>query len=51
MEHIVRTIRLTKAFQGQEVVSNVNMNMKKGEIYDSASHDWDSGWIHRDSKN
>ncbi|WP_088832237.1 ABC transporter ATP-binding protein [Paenibacillus tyrfis] len=33
MEHIVRTNRLTKAFQGQEVVSNVNMNMKKGEIY------------------
>lgn len=50
MEHIVRTIRLSKAFQEQEV-SNVNKNMMKGEIYDSASRDWDSGWIHRDSQN
>ncbi|MCR8643352.1 ABC transporter ATP-binding protein [Paenibacillus sp. N1-5-1-14] len=33
MEYMVRTNRLTKAFQGQEVVSNVNMNIKKGEIY------------------
>ncbi|WP_018758824.1 ABC transporter ATP-binding protein [Paenibacillus terrigena] len=33
MEHIVRTNRLTKAFQGQEVVSNVSMNIRKGEIY------------------
>ncbi|WP_018759622.1 hypothetical protein [Paenibacillus terrigena] len=51
MEHIVRTIRLSKAFQGLEVVPNVNMNMKKDEIYDSASRDWDSGWIHGDSQN
>lgn len=51
MEHIVRTIRLTKVFQGQEVVSNVNMNMKKGELYDSASRDWNSGRIHGDSQN
>ncbi|MCM3039624.1 hypothetical protein M3201_07920 [Paenibacillus motobuensis] len=28
MDHIVRTIQLTKAFQGQEVVSNV----VKGDI-------------------
>ncbi|OPA80094.1 bacitracin ABC transporter ATP-binding protein [Paenibacillus selenitireducens] len=33
MEHIVRTNRLTKTYKGQEVVSNVSMNIKKGEIY------------------
>lgn len=33
MEHIVRTNRLTKVYQGQEVVSDVSMNIKKGEIY------------------
>jgi len=33
MEHIVRTNQLTKTFQGQEVVSNVSMNIRKGEIY------------------
>ena len=29
----VRTIGLTKSFQGKNVVSNVNMNIKEGEIY------------------
>jgi len=33
MEHIVRTNRLTKVFQEQEVVSNISMNIKKGEVY------------------
>lgn len=31
--YIVKTRNLTKCFQGQEVVSNVSMNIKKGEIY------------------
>lgn len=33
MTFILRTNNLTKAFDGNEVVSNVNMNIKKGEIY------------------
>lgn len=33
MTYIVKTNQLTKAFQGKEVVSNVNMSIKKGEIY------------------
>lgn len=33
MDYIVQTRNLTKTFQGKEVVSNVNMNIKKGEIY------------------
>lgn len=33
MSSILRTIGLTKVFQGKEVVSEVNMNVKKGEIY------------------
>lgn len=33
MTFILRTNNLTKAFDGKEVVSNVNMNIKKGEIY------------------
>ncbi|WEK53457.1 MAG: ABC transporter ATP-binding protein [Candidatus Cohnella colombiensis] len=33
MSYILKTTHLTKTFQGQEVVSNVNMNIKKGEIY------------------
>lgn len=31
--HIIRTHNVTKCFQGKEVVSNVNINVKKGEIY------------------
>lgn len=30
---IVRTHRVTKTYQGRDVVSNVSMNIKKGEIY------------------
>lgn len=33
MEYILKTHNLTKVFDGKEVVSNVNMNIKKGEIY------------------
>lgn len=33
MSYIVRTNQLTKAFQGKEVVSNVNMSIRQGEIY------------------
>ncbi|MDP4143393.1 MAG: ABC transporter ATP-binding protein [Bacillota bacterium] len=33
MNYILRTINLTKAFKNKEVISNVNMNIKKGEIY------------------
>lgn len=33
MTTIIRTINLTKTYQGKEVVSNVNMNIKQGEIY------------------
>ncbi|CEH30220.1 bacitracin ABC transporter ATP-binding protein [Aneurinibacillus migulanus] len=33
MSYVVQTNNLTKKFQGKDVVSNVNMNIKKGEIY------------------
>ncbi|MCX7571835.1 ABC transporter ATP-binding protein [Tumebacillus sp. DT12] len=33
MTHIVRTKQLTRAYRGKEVVSNVNLNIKQGEIY------------------
>lgn len=33
MEYILRTHNLTKCFDGQEVVRNINLNIKKGEIY------------------
>ncbi len=33
MSSILRTTQLTKVFQGKEVVSHVNMNIKQGEIY------------------
>ncbi|MGP7816593.1 ABC transporter ATP-binding protein [Niallia sp. 01092] len=33
MSYVVQTNNLTKTFQAQDVVSNVNMNIKKGEIY------------------
>ncbi|MDL4839842.1 ABC transporter ATP-binding protein [Aquibacillus rhizosphaerae] len=33
MTYIIRTHKLTKAYKGVEVVSDVNMNVKKGEIY------------------
>ncbi|MFF2480894.1 ABC transporter ATP-binding protein [Paenibacillus sp. NPDC058071] len=33
MTNIVRTKQLTRAYRGKEVVSNVNMNVKQGEIY------------------
>ncbi|WP_117161007.1 ABC transporter ATP-binding protein [Paraliobacillus sp. X-1268] len=33
MTYIIRTHNLTKAYKGKEVVSEVNMQVKKGEIY------------------
>lgn len=33
MTYIIRTNNLTKVYKGKEVVSNVSMNVKKGEIY------------------
>ncbi|GED16296.1 ATP-binding cassette domain-containing protein [Aneurinibacillus migulanus] len=33
MSYVVQTNNLTKKFQEKDVVSNVNMNIKKGEIY------------------
>ena len=33
MKYIVQTNQLTKSFKGKEVVSDVNMHVKKGEIY------------------
>lgn len=33
MTYIIQTNNLTKMYQGKEVVSNVSMNVKKGEIY------------------
>ncbi|MFC5406516.1 ABC transporter ATP-binding protein [Cohnella soli] len=33
MAHIVRTKQLTRAYREKEVVSNVNMNIRQGEIY------------------
>jgi ABC-2 type transport system ATP-binding protein len=33
MSYIIQTNQLTKAYKGKEVVSNVNMKIKKGEIY------------------
>lgn len=33
MSYILRTYNLTKVFNDKEVVSNVSMNIKKGEIY------------------
>lgn len=33
MEYILRTTNLSKKFKDKEVIENVNMNIKKGEIY------------------
>ncbi|PFN04922.1 ABC transporter ATP-binding protein [Bacillus cereus] len=33
MTYILKTNQLTKVFQGKEVISGVNMHVKKGEIY------------------
>lgn len=33
MKYILKTTNLTKTFKGRDAVSNVNMNIKKGEIY------------------
>jgi ABC-2 type transport system ATP-binding protein len=33
MSYIIQTNQLTKTYKGKEVVSNVNMKVKKGEIY------------------
>ncbi|TGA98888.1 ABC transporter ATP-binding protein [Sporolactobacillus shoreae] len=33
MSYVVQTSNLTKTFQGQDVVSNVTMNIRQGEIY------------------
>ncbi|MGG3798861.1 ABC transporter ATP-binding protein [Metabacillus fastidiosus] len=33
MSYIIKTSRLTKAYEGKEIVSDLDMNVKKGEIY------------------
>src|SRR5690625_3392686 len=33
MTYMLKTNQLTKAFKGEEVVSEVNMHVKQGEIY------------------
>ena len=33
MTYIVQTNQLTKVYKGKEVISDVNMHVKKGEIY------------------
>ncbi|MFJ1133540.1 ATP-binding cassette domain-containing protein, partial [Bacillus thuringiensis] len=33
MTYILKTNQLTKVFKGKEVISGVNMHVKKGEIY------------------
>ena len=33
MESILKTSNLTKTFSNQTAVSNVNMNIRKGDIY------------------
>jgi ABC-2 type transport system ATP-binding protein len=33
MDYILRTINLSKNYKDKEVIANVNMNVKKGEIY------------------
>ncbi|MGL4760559.1 MAG: ABC transporter ATP-binding protein [Sarcina sp.] len=33
MEYVIKTTNLTKAFKNKEVLSNVGINVKKGEIY------------------
>lgn len=33
LKYILKTTNLTKTFKGRDAVSNVNMNIKKGEIY------------------
>lgn len=33
MDYILRTINLSKKYKNKEVITNVNMNVKKGEIY------------------
>jgi len=33
MTYIIQTNNLTKIYQEKEVISNVNMHVKKGEIY------------------
>ncbi len=33
MTYILKTNQLTKVFKGKEVISSVNMHVKKGEIY------------------
>ena len=33
MDYIIKTNNLTKVYKGKEVVSDVNINVKKGEIY------------------
>lgn len=33
MDYILRTINLSKNYKDKEVITNVNMNVKKGEIY------------------
>ena len=33
MKYIIKTNQLTKVFKGKEVISGVNMHVKKGEIY------------------
>ncbi len=33
MTYAIRTHQLTKGYRGKDVVSNVSMNVKRGEIY------------------
>jgi ABC-2 type transport system ATP-binding protein len=33
MSYIIQTNQLTKTYKGKDVVKNVNMKVKKGEIY------------------
>ncbi len=33
MTYALRTYRVTKSYQGNEVVSEVSMNIRRGEIY------------------
>ncbi|AZK46445.1 ABC transporter ATP-binding protein [Paenibacillus lentus] len=33
MNYIIQTLGLSKAYEGKEVISNVNLNVRKGEIY------------------
>ncbi len=40
MTYIVKTNQLTKVYEGNEVVANVNLHVKKGEIYGFFGSQW-----------